>query len=81
MPATTRSSSPGYLIGLTATLLLSFTGILISYLNRTYHLPSLVLAFWRDVFVVFGLAVAFTLFSRSRFKLDRALWSFSYFTD
>ncbi len=76
MPAIPRSSSPGYLIGLTATLLLSFTGILISYLNRTYHLPSLVLAFWRDVFVVFGLAVAFTLFSRNRFKLDRALWSF-----
>ena len=38
-----RNSSPGYLIGLTATLLLSFTGILISYLNRTYQLPSLVL--------------------------------------
>src|SRR5512140_750023 len=71
-----RSSSPGYLIGLTATLLLSFTGILISYLNRAYQLPSLVLAFWRDVFVVFGLVVAFTLFGRARFRLDRSLWSF-----
>jgi drug/metabolite transporter (DMT)-like permease len=73
---TSRKSSPGYLIGLTATLLLSFTGILISYLNRAYQLPSLVLAFWRDCFVVLGLLVAFSLFSRNRFKLDRSLWSF-----
>ncbi len=76
MPEPTKSSSRGYLIGLTATILLSFTGILISYLSRTYQLPSLVLAFWRDVFVVFGLVVAFLLFSRARFRLDRALWSF-----
>jgi drug/metabolite transporter (DMT)-like permease len=76
LPQTSRSSSPGYLIGLTATLLLSFTGILISYLDREYQLPSLVLAFWRDVFVVFGLCVAFALFSRGRFRLDRTLWSF-----
>ncbi len=76
MSQSNRNSSPGYLIGLTATLLLSFTGILISYLNREYQLPSLVLAFWRDVFVVFGLVVAFALFSRARFRLDRPLWSF-----
>ncbi|HEX8991459.1 MAG TPA: DMT family transporter [Anaerolineales bacterium] len=76
MPETTKNSSPGYLIGLMATLLLSFTGILISYLNRTYHLPSLVLAFWRDLFVVTGLVVAFAVLSRNRFRLDRSLWSF-----
>ena len=76
MPETSRRSSPGYLIGLTATLLLSFTGILISYLNRAYQLPSLVLAFWRDCFVVLGLVAAFAILSRNRFKLDRSLWSF-----
>jgi drug/metabolite transporter (DMT)-like permease len=73
---TTKSSSPGYLIGLTATVLLSFTGILISYLNRVYHLPSLVLAFWRDTFVVLGLAFVFLLFSRTRFRLERSHWGF-----
>jgi len=73
---TSRSSSPGYLIGLTATVLLSFTGILISYLNRAYQLPSLVLAFWRDTFVVLGLAVTFAFFSRGRFGLKPSLWSF-----
>ncbi len=76
MPGTTRKSSPGYFIGLTATLLLSFTGILISYLDRAYQMPSLVLAFWRDCIVVLGLVVAFTIFSRRRFRLDRSLWSF-----
>jgi drug/metabolite transporter (DMT)-like permease len=73
---TSRNSSPGYLIGVTATVLLSFTGILISYLNRAYQLPSLVLAFWRDIFVVLGLAVAFAAFSRGRFRLQREHWGF-----
>jgi len=76
MPEASRNSTRGYLIGLSATLFLSFTGILISYLNRVYHLPSLVLAFWRDLFVVFGLAVAFLLFARSRMRLERAHWIF-----
>ena len=76
MQEKSKNSSSGYLIGLIATLLLSFTGILISYLNRTYHLPSLVLAFWRDTFVVLGLVVFFVLFSRSRFRLDRSHWAF-----
>jgi drug/metabolite transporter (DMT)-like permease len=71
-----KNSSPGYLIGLTATVLLSFTGILISYLSRAYQLPSLVLAFWRDVFVVCGLVIAFAIFSRGRFRLKSSLWSF-----
>ncbi len=76
MQQTSRNTSPGYLIGLSATVLLSFTGILISYLNRAYQLPSLVLAFWRDVFVVLGLAVAFLIFSRSRFRLPGAYGGF-----
>ncbi len=71
-----RNSSTGYLIGLSATVFLSFTGILISYLNRIYSLPSLVLAFWRDCFVALGLIIVFSLFSRNRFRLDRSLWAF-----
>ena len=55
MQEKSRNSSRGYLIGLSATVFLSFTGILISYLNRVYNLPSLVLAFWRDCFVALGL--------------------------
>jgi drug/metabolite transporter (DMT)-like permease len=68
--------SRGYAIALTATVLWSFTGILISYLSKTYALPSLVLAFWRDLFLSIGLALIFALFSRARFHLDRSHWTF-----
>lgn len=74
----TRSTthSRGYLIALTATLLWSFTGILISYLNRTYALPSLVLAFWRDLFVSVAMLAALAVFSRTRLLFDRSHWGF-----
>jgi drug/metabolite transporter (DMT)-like permease len=70
MQTRTRNTSTGYLIGLAATVLLSFTGILISHLNRAYHLPSLVLAFWRDFFVTCGLLAAFAIFNRKRLRLE-----------
>jgi drug/metabolite transporter (DMT)-like permease len=76
MQEKSRDSTRGYLIGLSATVFLSFTGILISYLNRTYNLPSLVLAFWRDLSVVLGLLIVFTAFKRDRLRLDRSHWSF-----
>ena len=76
MQNASKSSLRGYLSGVSATVFLSFTGILISYLNKTYNLPSLVLAFWRDSFAVIGLIVAFTLFSRGRFRLDVSYWKF-----
>jgi drug/metabolite transporter (DMT)-like permease len=76
MQEKTRNSSRGYLIGLSATIFLSFNGILISYLNRIYNLPSLVLAFWRDCFVVLGLIIVFGLFWRGRLRLNRSHWAF-----
>jgi drug/metabolite transporter (DMT)-like permease len=75
----TSTYSRGYLIALIATVLWSTTGPFISYLSKTYALPSLVLAFWRDLFVSFGMLVGLLLFSRSRFKLDRSHWTFILF--
>ncbi len=72
----TSSYSRGYLIAFTATVLWSSTGVIISYLSKTYSLPSLVLAFWRDLFVSFGMLVGLLLFSRSRFHLPRSQWGF-----
>jgi drug/metabolite transporter (DMT)-like permease len=66
----------GYLIALVATILWSFTGVLISYLSVNYQLPSLVLAFWRDLFVAAGMALALLLLSRARFRLARRHWPF-----
>lgn len=73
---TTSSYSRGYLIALIATVLWSFTGIIISFLSRTYALPSLVLAFWRDLFVSMGMIAALSLFSRARLHLGRPHWRF-----
>ena len=77
MQNTSKSSLRGYLTGVGATVFLSFTGILISYLNKTYNLPSLVLAFWRDSFAVIGLIVAFTVgrYPVSLAELIDVLWS------
>lgn len=75
----TSSYSRGYLIALIATVLWSTTGPFISYLSKTYALPSLVLAFWRDLFVSFGMLVGLLVFSRRRFYLDRSQWKFIVF--
>jgi len=69
-------ASRGFVIALAATIIWSTTGIFISYLGKTYSLPSLVLAFWRDLFVSFGMAVGLLIFSRVRFHLSRVHWRF-----
>src|SRR5512138_3055344 len=71
-----KNPSRGYIIGVGATVALSFTGILISYLSRTYSLPSLVLAFWRDLFVVAGLATSLAILSPKRLQVGGGLGSF-----
>ncbi|MBN1430524.1 MAG: DMT family transporter [Anaerolineae bacterium] len=45
----------GYVIALSSAVVLSTTAIFIRYLTQTYHLPALVLALWRDAFVVLTL--------------------------
>ena len=64
------------MIALVATVIWSTTGIFISYLSKTYSLPSLVLAFWRDLFVSFGMVVGLLVFSRARFQLEKKHWGF-----
>ena len=45
----------GYTFGVGAAAVLSTTAVFIRYLTETYAMPPLVLAFWRDVFVVVAL--------------------------
>ncbi len=45
----------GYVAGLAAAATLSTTAVFIRHLTATYGIPALVLAFWRDVFVVLTL--------------------------
>ncbi len=42
----------GFLIALSSAIILSFTSILIRFVSEDYQLPALILAFWRDFFVV-----------------------------
>jgi drug/metabolite transporter (DMT)-like permease len=44
------SLTKGYIIAFAATMIWSTTAIFIRYLTVNYHLPPLVLAFWRDLF-------------------------------
>jgi len=65
----------GYLIALVATVFWSTTGVFIRYLTEAYHLPPLVLAFWRDGFVCLALVAAFALAAPSRLHVDcHHLW-------
>jgi drug/metabolite transporter (DMT)-like permease len=73
---TSSSLSRGYIIALTATVLWSFTGLIMGYLSKTYSLPSLVLAFWRDLFVSAAMIFGLFVFSRERFRLHRRHWGF-----
>jgi len=52
---TQTDRSRGYAIALISALILSTTAIFIRHLTQTYQIPSLVLAFWRDSFVVLTL--------------------------
>ncbi len=45
----------GYSVGLLSALILSTTAILMRHLNVAYHMPPLVLAFWRDGMVALTL--------------------------
>jgi drug/metabolite transporter (DMT)-like permease len=62
----------GYTIALIAALILSTTAIFIRYLTENYRLPALILAFWRDLFVVLVLAAALAVLGRlSLLRIDR----------
>lgn len=58
----------GYIIALIGTVCWSSTGTIIAYLTGTYAIPALVLAFWRDFFVLVGLGLILALFSRRRLR-------------
>lgn len=49
--------SRGYAVAILSAAVLSTTAIFIRYLTETFQIPALVLAFWRDVFVVLTLLI------------------------
>ncbi len=66
----------GYVICFVGTVLWSTTAIFIRFLTETYHLPALVLAFWRDLTLSLCLGLVFLLFNRARLRLPPGQWRF-----
>lgn len=66
----------GYPIALLSAVVLSTTAIFVRYLTQTYHLPALVLAFWRAVFATLTLLLALGIFKPRLLKITRAQLSF-----
>ncbi len=68
----------GYVTALISAAFLSTTGIFIRYLTLTYHLPPLVLAFWRDVFVVLTLLIVLGVVQRGLLRTARRYLSYLF---
>ena len=62
----------GYVIAIIGIVMWSTTGVFISYIVTTYNIPTLTLAFWRNLFVCAALAPIFFLFRRSLLRLSRS---------
>lgn len=70
-PTSSARLSKGYLFCLGATFSWAFTGIFIRYLTENYQLPALVLAYWRDLFVALGAALALLVISPRYFRINK----------
>jgi drug/metabolite transporter (DMT)-like permease len=55
------SQARGYAVALAAAFFLSMTAVFIRYLTQTYGVPALVLALWRDIFVVVTIVPALAI--------------------
>ena len=64
--------SRGYTAALISALLLSTTAILIRILTQSYHLPALVLAFWRDVMVAATILLVLAVVNPLLLRVKRA---------
>ena len=66
-----RNVNRGYLFAFLSAVIFSATGILIRYLTQNYHLPALILAFWRDFFLVATLVPILAIFKPQLLRLPR----------
>ena len=66
-----NKTNRGFLIAFISAIVLSFTGILIRKVSEDYHLPALILAFWRDLFVVICLLPVLMIFNPARLSLKK----------
>ena len=65
------SITQGYFFALLSAVVLSLTAIFIRHLSVEYNLPSLILAVWRDFFVILTLFPVLLIFKRTLIKAPR----------
>lgn len=65
-----QSLTRGYLIALICAVFLSTTAIFIRYLTVNYSIPTMVLALWRDIFVVAALVPVLAVFRPGLLKVE-----------
>ena len=61
----------GYTVAFISAVILSTTAIFIRFITQDYHLPALVLAFWREVIVALTMLVALGLLKPGLLRLER----------
>ena len=61
----------GFPVAILSSLFLSTTAIFIRHLTQTYQLPALILAFWRDIFVVLTILPILLVVKPTLVKLHR----------
>lgn len=66
----------GYLIAILSALILAWTGVFISYVSVNFQLPVLILAFWRNLFVVVTLLPILLIFCPHLLKVGRGNFRF-----
>jgi len=66
-----QKTNQGFLIAVISAVILSFTSILIRIISENYSLPALILAFWRDFFVILCALPFFVLFKPSLINIRK----------
>ncbi len=61
----------GFVLASFSALMLASTSIIIRYLTETYHIPTLVLAFWRDVLATLILVIILLIFQPRLMRVER----------
>jgi drug/metabolite transporter (DMT)-like permease len=68
-PIVKKQINRGYSYALLGALFLSTTSIIIRHMTLTYQIPALILAFWRNVFIVATLIPAFWIINKNLLKI------------
>jgi drug/metabolite transporter (DMT)-like permease len=70
-PSMHDSNHRGYFLAITSAFFLSWTSIFIRYLVINFEIPALVLAFWRNFFVVVVVAGGLLIFNRKGLSIPK----------